>query len=175
MNDKDMLINLFKEKNVVKFGNFTLSSGKKSNYYINVKGAITYPKILKILTNIIVKKIKDLDIQKIAGPAVGAIPIITAVSLKANIPFVIIRKKKKKYGTSKLVEGDLSKNDKVVVIEDVTTTGNSLLRSIRIIEDAGAKVERAIVVVDRGEGAIEKFKKEGIKLDVILTADELMD
>lgn len=95
--------------------------------------------------------------------------------MKANIPFVIIRKKKKKYGTSKLVEGDLSKNDKVVVIEDVTTTGNSLLRSIRIIEDAGAKVERAIVVVDRGEGAIEKFKKEGIKLDVILTADELMD
>lgn len=73
------------------------------------------------------------------------------------------------------MEGDLSKNDKVVVIEDVTTTGNSLLRSIRIIEDAGAKVERAIVVVDRGEGAIEKFKKEGIKLDVILTADELMD
>lgn len=62
------------------------------------------------------------------------------------------------------MEGDLSKNDKVVVIEDVTTTGNSLLRSIRIIEDAGAKVERAIVVVDRGEGAIEKFKKEGIKL-----------
>ena len=75
-----------------------------------------------------------------------------------------MRKEKKSYGTSKQIEGELNEGDNVIVVEDVTTTGGSLLKAIKVIEENGGIVKRAFVCVDREEGAIEKFKKEGIKL-----------
>jgi len=98
------------------------------------------------------------NIDKIAGPALGAVPIATAVSLKTKKPLIIIRKEKKGYGTSKLIEGTIKEGDKVAIIEDVTTTGNSLLRAIRIIEENGGRVRRAFVIVDREEGRKRTFK-----------------
>jgi orotate phosphoribosyltransferase len=106
MTSKKELIRLLKDNNVVKFGEFTLSSGKKSNYYIDIKKAITNPKILKTIAILINKEFKDEKIDKIAGPALGAVPIATAISLESNIPLLMIRKEKKEYGPSKLIEGE---------------------------------------------------------------------
>ena len=167
---KEYLIDLLKENGVFLKGDFTLSSGKKSDYYINMKKAITDPEILSTIAKLITKSISEDNINKVAGPALGAVPIATAVSLESNIPLLMIRKEKKGYGTSKLIEGELNEGDDV--IEDVTTTGGSLLKAIKAIQDNGGNVKRAFVVVDRQEGAIEAFDSEGIKLEPLITVDE---
>ena len=172
MASKEYLIELLKENEVFLEGDFTLSSGKKSNYYINMKKAITEPKILSTISKLITEKIGDDDVDKVAGPALGAVPIATAVSLESGLPLLMIRKEKKGYGTSKLIEGELNSGDNVIVVEDVTTTGGSLLKAIKAIQENGGNVTRAFVVVDRQEGAIDAFEKEGIKLEPLITVDE---
>lgn len=171
-NEKKELIELLINKEVVKFGKFILSSGKKSDYYVNMKMAITDPKILKTIAKIVSSQIGEERIDKIAGPALGAVPIATAISLESGIPMLMIRKAKKGYGTSELIEGTLQKGDSIVVVEDVTTTGNSLLKAIRAIKENGGNVKRAVVVVDRGEGAIENLKNEGILLEPLLSIND---
>lgn len=171
-NRKKELIDLLTKKEVVKFGKFILSSGKESDYYVNMKMAITDPNILKTIAKIVSNQINKEGIDKIAGPALGAVPLATAISLESEIPMLMIRKAKKGYGTSKLIEGILEEGDSVVVVEDVTTTGNSLLKAIKAIEENGGNVKRAVVVVDRAEGAIENLKKEGIFLEPILSIND---
>ncbi|MGL6298163.1 MAG: orotate phosphoribosyltransferase, partial [Methanobacteriaceae archaeon] len=111
MTSKNYLIKLLKDNDVIKFGDFTLSSGKKSDYYIDMKKAITNPEILKTVAKLISNMIINDSINKIAGPALGAVPIATAISLESEKDLLMIRKEKKGYGTSKLIEGDLIKND----------------------------------------------------------------
>lgn len=170
---KQQLIELLKENHVIKFGKFTLSSGKESDYYVDMKKAVTNPLILQQVADIISDRINKNSVDKIAGPALGAIPIITAVSLHTGIPMLMIRKSKKDYGTSQLIEGHIKEGDRVVVLEDVTTTGNSLKDAINVILDSGGKIAGAFVIVDRAEGALESFKKEGIDFEPLVTVDEL--
>ena len=172
MTSKEYLIDLLKENGVFLEGDFTLSSGKKSNYYINMKKAITEPEILSTISKLITQKIDLDDIDKVAGPALGAVPIATAVSLESKLPLLMIRKEKKGYGTYKLIEGELNEGDNVIVVEDVSTTGGSLLKAIRAINDNGGNVKRAFVVVDREEGAIETFEKEGITLEPLISVKD---
>ena len=167
MVDKEYLIQILKDNHVFEEGDFTLASGKKSNYYVNMKKAITNPEILSTIAKLITEKIKDDNIDKIAGPALGAVPIATAVSLESEIPLLMIRKEKKGYGTSKLIEGEY-----VIVVEDVTTTGGSLLKAIKAINDNGGNVRRAFVCVDREEGAIESFNDANIQLEPLISVSE---
>lgn len=169
---KDQLMKLLKENDVIKFGDFTLSSGKKSDYYVDMKKAITEPEILECAAYLITEKIDD-SIDKIAGPALGAVPIATATSLISKKPMLMIRKEKKSYGTSKQIEGQLNENDNVIIVEDVTTTGGSLLKAIDVIEDNGGNIVKAFVIVDRQEGAKETFEKRNIIFEPLLTIDEL--
>jgi len=171
---KKNLMDLLEKNQVIKFGKFILSSGKESDYYVDMKRAITDPEILQTIAIIISSKIKQDNIDKIAGPALGAVPIATAVSLNSNTPLLMIRKEKKGYGTSKLIEGDLNEGDDVIVVEDVTTTGKSLLKAIVAIEENGGHVKRAFVVVDRCEGAQDNFSQKNIKLEPLITIEEFM-
>jgi orotate phosphoribosyltransferase len=173
--EKIELIELLRNKEVVKFGKFTLSSGKESDYYVNMKMAVTDPKILKTIAKIVSNSITSEKIDKIAGPALGAVPIATAISLESEIPMLMIRKAKKSYGTSKLIEGTLEEGDSVVVVEDVTTTGDSLLKAVKAIEENGGDVKRAVVIVDRDEGAIENLEKEGILLEPLLSINDFKE
>jgi orotate phosphoribosyltransferase len=172
-NSNKTLIRLLKDNGVIKFGKFTLSSGRESDYYVDMKKAITNPSILQEAAELISGQIDKDKVDKIAGPALGAIPIVTAVSLRTGVPMLMIRKSKKDYGTSKLIEGDLKEGDLVVVLEDVTTTGNSLKDAIQAIQDNGGKVELAFVVVDRREGAFENLLEDGIIFHPLVTVDEL--
>ena len=172
MVSKEYLINLLKDNDVFLEGDFTLSSGKKSNYYINMKKAITEPEILSTISKLITSKLDLKEVDKVAGPALGSVPIATAVSLESKLPLLMIRKEKKGYGTSKLIEGELNEGDNVIVVEDVSTTGGSLLKAIKAINENGGNVTRAFVVVDREEGAIEAFEKEGIKLEPLISVNE---
>jgi len=172
MTSKDYLIDILKENQVFKTGKFTLSSGKESDYYIDMKKAITEPNILKTIADLMNQAIAKDNIDKIAGPALGAVPIAAAVSLQSNIPLLMIRKEKKDYGTSKLIEGELNKGDNVIVVEDVTTTGGSLIKAIKAIQENGGIVKKAFVVVDREEGAVNEFKKENIIFEPLISVNE---
>lgn len=171
--EKNQLISLLKDNNVIKFGKFTLSSGRESDYYVDMKKAITDPQILSQVSKIISQLISDDDIDLVAGPALGAVPIATAVALHAGIPMLMIRKAQKDYGTSQLIEGELKTGDKVIVVEDVTTTGHSLLKAVRAVQDNGGVVERTFVVVDREEGAVEELKKQRITLEPLVSISEV--
>ena len=173
-NNKNELIKLLKDNQVVKYGKFTLSSGRESDYYVNMKLAITDPVILSKVAEIISEKIDKQKIDKIAGPALGAIPIVTAVSIASTVPMLMIRKAKKDYGTSELIEGDLQSGDRVIVIEDVTTTGNSLIKAVKAVVANGGIVEKAYVIVDRNEGAIASLKSEGVDLEPIVSLNDFM-
>ena len=172
MISKEHLIELLKENDVFLKGDFTLSSGKKSNYYINMKKAITNPEILSLISQLICEEIKNDSFDKIAGPALGAVPIATAISLDSKTPLLMIRKAKKGYGTSKLIEGEINEGDKVVIVEDVSTTGKSLIKAIDVIQKNGGIVKKAFVVVDRNEGAIENFKELNLELNPLICVND---
>jgi len=172
MDKKSKLIELLKASGCIKFGEFILASGKKSNYYIDIKKATTNPEILKLIGEIIAEKIKDEDV-KVAGVELGSVPIATAVSIIAQKPLLIVRKKPKDYGTKNKIEGELKEGDKVIIVEDVTTTGGSVLKAVKEIRENGGIVDRVFVVVDRLEGAKENLQKENVELIPLVTVEEL--
>lgn len=167
-----MLKKMLKECGAIKFGEFTLASGKKSKYYVDIKKASTNPRILKEIAKQMSKHVTG---EKIAGMELGAVPIAVALSLETNLPYVIVRKEKKEHGTGKQIEGDLKENEKVVVVEDVATTGASTLRAVNVLRENKGIVEKAIVVVDREEGASELLRKNNVELIPLVRVSELME
>lgn len=157
--------------NAVQFGEFTLTSGRKSNYYINIKKATTDPAILRIIAREFAKFVNS---DRIAGIELGSVPIAVAVSLETNKKFVIVRKEPKGHGTNSLIEGDFDKGDRIIVIEDVTTTANSALRAAKILREAGAVVDTILTVVDREEGGLETLSPEKLELRPLIRARELL-
>lgn len=167
-----MLKKMLEDCGAIKYGEFTLTSGKKSNYYVDIKLASTRPDVLKIIAS---KMAREVDGDIIAGMELGAVPLASAVSLKKDLPFLMVRKESKAHGTKGRIEGTLEKGDVVTVVEDVTTTGGSAAETVEILRDAGAEVNRVLVVVDRKEGAEEKLKDINVELVPLITADELVD
>jgi len=166
-----MLKEKLEECGAVKYGEFTLTSGKKSKYYVDIKKASTNPGILK---EIVERMAEEVDGTKIAGMELGAVPLASALSLETDIPFLMIRKEKKGHGTGGRIEGDLEEGEKVVVVEDVTTTGGSSIETVEVLRDAGAIVEKVLVVVDREEGAEEALNDIDVELKPLVTATELL-
>jgi orotate phosphoribosyltransferase len=159
------------ECGAIKFGEFILASGKKSNYYVDIKKASTRHKLLELMGEMLARHVKG-DI--LAGVELGAVPLVAITAIKAKRDYLIIRKERKGYGTSKLIEGDFKEGQEVDIIEDVVTTGGSVLRAIKILRDAGLKVNRVICVVDREEGGKENLAKEGVDLISLIKARELV-
>ena len=137
----------------VKTGEFVLSSGKKSNLYIDCRKITLHPEGARLIGRIILDKIKGQKIDAIGGLTLGADPITSTVVAMSDIPGFIVRKKEKEHGTRQKIEGLLEPGWNVVVVEDVATSGASALQAIEAVEAAGAKVAKVISVVDREEGA----------------------
>jgi len=156
----------------VKFGDFTLTSGRRSKYYIDIKRASTDPKILKIIAEEMRGFAKGYDL--IAGMELGAVPIAVALSLATNKPFVIIRKERKEHGTGRRIEGPDVRGKRVLIVEDVTTTGGSVKKAIDILREYGAEVDKVVTVVDREEGAKENLAREKIELIPLVTKREIL-
>ena len=149
-------------------GEFTLSSGRKSNYYLDKYRIETRPDILHAVAEGLIPKIpSNTDI--LAGPELGAIPLVTAVGLKTGIPFLLVRKKAKEYGTKNVVEGLYEKGQNVVLIEDVLTTGTQAVTAADSLRGLGLNVLKIVCVVDREEGAREAVERAGYVFDPLLT------
>jgi orotate phosphoribosyltransferase len=165
-----------KECGAIKFGDFTLASGKKSKYYIDIKKASANPRILKLIASEISEKIKinSIDADYIGCVALGGVPIAVAVSLETDLPLIIIRKEAKEYGTKGQVVGDFMKNSRVLMVEDVATTGGSVMKAIKLLREEGLLIRNVIVVVDREEGAHTALSDEGIELTPLVRIGDLL-
>jgi len=166
------LVDMLKETGAVKFGDFTLSSGRKSNYYVDKYVFETNPSCLEAIG----ERIAGLasGVQRLAGIEIGSIPLAAIASVKSGIPFVIVRKERKGYGTNKLIEGVYQKGDRVLVIEDVVTTAKGALGAVHALRDAGLIVDMVVCVVDREEGGRENLEKEGVRVAALVKASELL-
>jgi orotate phosphoribosyltransferase len=159
----------------VKRGEFTLSSGKKSSYYINIKEVYTRPGFLREIVREMGRLFKKEEVDKVGGVALGAVPIATALSLEVDIPFLLLRKERKGHGTDFQIEGVLRRGDRVLMVEDVTTSGGTLLGAVRKLRAEGADCRLALTVVDRGEGAVSALKERGVELRPLLSAADLLE
>lgn len=153
-------------------GDFVLRSGRRSNYYLDKYKFETQPDILKRLGEAFAEY-KTTETTLIAGAELGGVPLAAATSMAADLPFVIVRNSKKDYGTEKLFEGELSKGDKVLLVEDVATTGGQVIEAARNLAEAGAVVERIVAVIDRLEGARENIEQAGFRFDSLITTEDL--
>ena len=157
---KEELLGLIKEKAVVR-GERTLASGKTSNFYIDGKQVTLDPQGILITSKVILSMLHGAHVDAIGGPTLGADPIAAGVSLLSSqtgnpIKAFIVRKDAKQHGMQKMIEGPIIKEgDRVVMVEDVITTGGSVLKAIQEVEKLKAKVIRIICLVDRNEGAVQ--------------------
>lgn len=151
----DALIKRMIEVGALKFGDFVLSSGKRSKVYVDVKLASTFPDILEMIAEKMAARLEDLDFDRIACVELGGVPIAVALSLKLKKPLIIFRKEKKDYGVKGDRIGEVKKGERVVVVEDVITTGSSALSAAKRVEKSGAVVVGIIAVVDREESGKE--------------------
>ncbi|MFC6718643.1 orotate phosphoribosyltransferase [Natrialbaceae archaeon GCM10025810] len=166
------LIDALREADAVRFGEFELSHGGTSEYYVDKYLFETDPRCLELIAEAFAEHLEEGD--KLAGVALGAVPLAAATSVAAGAPYVIARKQRKEYGTGNLIEGRLEEGEEVVVLEDIVTTGTSLVDAVEALREAGATVERALVVVDREEGGRENVEAAGLEMEALVTASELL-
>jgi orotate phosphoribosyltransferase len=154
-------------------GDFTLRSGRKSKYYLDKYLFETQPDLLRELGRRFAKYV-HAGIDRIAGAELGAIALAAAASLETGRPFVIIRNSKKAgYGTGKLIEGKLEKGDRVLVVEDIVTSGGQAVEAMNVLTEAGATVDRLVAVIDRQEGGRQSIEAAGFTLESLLTSEDL--
>jgi orotate phosphoribosyltransferase len=153
-------------------GEFTLRSGRTSNYYLDKYRFETQPDVLAALGRMLADRV-TVDTDRIAGAELGAVPLAAAAGMAANKPFVFIRNQKKDYGTAKQIEGVLEPGETVMIVEDVLTTGGQVLEAVKTLQDAGAKIERIVAVIDRLEGARENIERAGLVFESLFTSKDL--
>ncbi len=162
------------DANVVQFGEFVLASGIKSPIYVNLRVLPSYPKSMDAVAEELTRLVKKLKVDIVAGAETAGIPLSTAISLKTKIPMVYVRKRPKGYGMNQLIEGELKKDQKVVLVDDMATNAFSKLAFIDGIRQAGGIVNDVVIVLDREQGGVEALAKENVKLHSLITLKELL-
>jgi orotate phosphoribosyltransferase len=153
-------------------GDFVLRSGKRSKYYIDKYRFETQPAILAELGRCFAAHVRDTT-TLIAGAELGGVALAAATSLACRRPFIIVRNARKDYGTGNLFEGVLTKGDRVLIVEDVATTGGQVLEAAQAITERGAHVEKIVAVIDRQQGARENLEAAGFAFDALFTSADL--
>jgi orotate phosphoribosyltransferase len=157
-------------------GDFVLRSGKRSRYYLDKYRFETRPDLLGPLGQLLAAEVAEhaADANVLAGPELGAVALAAATSLASGLPFLIVRKAAKEYGTAKRVEGVYEAGGRVCLIEDVVTSGGALLESVAALREAGLIVDTAVCVVDREEGGADLLARESVRLVALFRASEVI-
>lgn len=168
---RDELIRMIKAAAYLE-GEFTLRSGRKSHYYLDKYRFETQPEILRALGEMLAGRV-SIGTTLIAGAELGGVALAAATSMASGKPFIIVRKARKGYGTGNLFEGVLKQGDRVLLVEDIATTGGQVLQAARTITEAGGAVEQIVSVIDRLEGARENIESAGFAYSSLLTVRDL--
>ena len=156
------------KNDIIKFGNFTLASGKDSSYYIDLRLVPSFPhqfrKMIKNLQNLIIEKIGLDDFDSLASVPTGGLVVTSALAIETVKPLIYVRNKPKEHGTTKSIEGKISAGMKVVMVDDVMTTGTSVLNGIKQLKESGLLISDVFVIINRLEGADKAFSDMGVQI-----------
>jgi orotate phosphoribosyltransferase len=157
-------------------GDFVLRSGRRSRYYLDKYRFETRPDLLGPLGDAIAAAVREHEpgADRLAGPELGAVALTAAASLAGGLPFLIVRKEAKEYGTSNRLEGVHSAGECVCLVEDVVTSGGAAIEAVQALRDAGLRVSTAICVVDREEGGVDELARHAVRLRPLFRASELL-
>lgn len=172
------LLDIIRQKSFLR-GQFKLASGAVSDYYLDMKPTCFDPEGAALIAGIICGMLAgDRDVDAIGGLELGAVPIVAAVSARSwpdqPVNGFVVRKEAKDHGTERKIDGNFKPGSTVILIEDVTTKGGSVMQAVRAVRAQGAQIKRIITIVDRLEGARENLKNEGLELAPIFTTKDLM-
>ncbi|MCA9081725.1 MAG: orotate phosphoribosyltransferase [Planctomycetaceae bacterium] len=174
--DKSQLIDLFRER-ALKFGDFTLASGKKAKYYLDGKQITLHSRGLQLISSGLLELLDADAIQAVGGMSIGADPIVAGVLTAAadqgqDLIGFLVRKESKGHGTNKFVEGPVQPGMKVAIVEDVVTTGGSSLLAIDRVQEFGCEVVQVLAIIDRMEGGRANFEARNIPFQSLLTIED---
>jgi orotate phosphoribosyltransferase len=160
-------------------GEFVLSSGQKSSFYLDVRRTSMHPEGAFLAAQLLLDELADLELAAVGGPVLGAAPLVGALAAESfrrgrPLPTFLVRREPKGHGTAKLIEGNFPAGGTVALIEDVVTTGASVLRALAVARGEGATVPRVVAVVDREEGGQAAFQEEGVELRSLFKVSELL-
>ncbi len=173
MNKKEFIKALY-HIGAIKFGNFKLKSGAESPFYLDLREMISHPEILNGISTLIAEQIKDLDFDYVSGIPYTALPIATLVSEKLNKPLIYARKEEKSYGTKNPIIGKYEKGKKCLLIDDLITSGESILETAEKFHKAGLIIKDVTVIIDRSNNASVKLKEKGYILNAVIQLEELL-
>jgi orotate phosphoribosyltransferase len=178
--EKNRLLEIIRRKSLLTQGGpFKLASGAMSDYYLDLKPTALDPEGSALIADILFAMIRhDDDVDSIGGLELGAVPIVTAVCARSwperPINAFVVRKENKGHGTDKKIDGNFKPDTTVILIEDVTTKGGSVMQAVDAVRARGCKVKRILTVVDRLEGAEVNLRKEGLELEAVFTSKDLL-
>lgn len=158
---------------LIKFGKFRLPSGIESPFYINLREMYSYPDLVKIIVDEMIKKISFNDVDAIAGIVTAGVPLASILAYKLSIPLSYVRIEKDESKMEKIVEGVVN-NQRICIVDDVATTGYTMIKAINNLVEAGAKPVKAAVVIDREQGAYENISKFNVKLYSLMKVSDLL-
>ena len=179
--DKEYILDYIKNNNIVKTGEFTLKSGKTSEYYVDFRPLVSVPLLLKAISNGLYSKMQSYledNTQMehnpvfICGLPYAGIPYSTTISILNNIPMVLLRKERKEHGTKQMIEGTISPGNEIILIDDILTTGTSIIESLEYLKEY--KIKKVVVILDRREGGVERLKLHGIEVVSLFTIYDIV-
>jgi len=159
----------------VRLGNFTLHSGRQSSIYIDMRLLVSHPAVLRGVAAAYEPVLTEIEFDLLAAYPYAALPIGVAISLATELPLIYPRKTAKSYGTGKLVEGEWQPGQRAVVIEDLITSGDSILQAIAALKAAGLIVTDAVVLIDRQQGGVQELAGLGYTVRSVMTISWLLD
>jgi orotate phosphoribosyltransferase len=158
-------------------GDFVLRSGRRSTWYLDKYRFETEPELLRTLGERIAEVVCECepDVNRLAGPALGAVALAASASMASGLPFIIVRGETKEYGTAKRIEGSFEPGELVCLVEDVVTSGGALAEAVSAVRQEGLVVRNAVCVVDREEGGSDALARLGVRLRPLFRAEELLE
>ncbi|CAH2037859.1 unnamed protein product, partial [Iphiclides podalirius] len=172
---EELALNLFKI-DAVKFGDFTTKSGIKTPVYFDLRVIVSYPNVMESISNLLYEvTLKNSNFEHLCGVPYTALPIATLLSVKAKKSMLMRRKEAKSYGTKKVIEGHYKAGQKCFIVEDVVTSGSSVLETVRDLRNEGLIADEAVIILDREQGGKQNLESNNVKMTSLFTMSKLID